>query len=84
MQITSDRLQIANGQAMQEILRATEDEARTSRLMANESQKLAVAMKRDSVAMKTVRLAYSYALLKLILFRLPLSRCSSSPEPHML
>lgn len=44
-----------NGQAMQAILRAMQEDTNISRQMAKESHVLAKEMKKDSVAMKTVR-----------------------------
>jgi len=67
---------VKNGLQMQEILIATQEEARYSRQIAEatqqeaqnsrhvaiQSQKLAVEMKKDSVAMKTVR-AFASSLI---------------------
>lgn len=54
IQISNDRQLVANGVAMQEIMKATQDEAKVSRRMADQSQRLAEEMKKDSVAMKAV------------------------------
>lgn len=45
---------VANGKAMHEIMKATQEEAKMSRSLALRSQELGEEMKRDSVAMKTV------------------------------
>jgi hypothetical protein len=45
---------VANGKAMHEIMKATQEEARMTRNLALRSQELGEEMKRDSVAMKTV------------------------------
>lgn len=54
IQIDSDRLLVANSQAMQRILRAMEQDASLGREMAAASHKLSKEMKADSIAMKTV------------------------------
>ncbi|KAJ9641519.1 hypothetical protein H2199_005489 [Coniosporium tulheliwenetii] len=54
IQISNDRQLVANGVAMQEIMKATQDEAKVSRRMADQSQRLAEEMKKDSVAMKAI------------------------------
>lgn len=54
IQINSDRLLVANGQAMQKILEAMEADANLGRAMAAASHTLSKEMKADSVAMKTV------------------------------
>ena len=48
-------MQVANGEAMHNIMKATQAEAKQSRTLAIQSQKLAERMKEDSIAMKTVR-----------------------------
>lgn len=55
MQINSDRLLVANGKAMQEILVAMQNDANLGRRIADASHQLALEMKRDSIAMRTVR-----------------------------
>lgn len=55
IQINSDRLLVANGRAMQEILGAMQTDADLGRKMADASHQLALEMKRDSIAMRTVR-----------------------------
>lgn len=47
---------VANGEKMHAILLATQEEARNSKEVAEQSIKLAEDMKQDSVAMKTVDL----------------------------
>jgi hypothetical protein len=56
MQINSDRLLVANGKAMQEILVAMQNDANIGRKIADASHQLALEMKRDSIAMRTVRI----------------------------
>jgi hypothetical protein len=45
---------VANGEAMTKMLEAARTEAKMSRHLADQSQQLALEMKEDSVAMKTV------------------------------
>lgn len=47
-------MQVANGEAMHNIMKATQADAKQSRILAIQSQKLAEKMKEDSIAMKTV------------------------------
>lgn len=47
-------MQVANGEAMHNIMKATQADAKQSRILAIQSQKLAERMKEDSIAMKTV------------------------------
>ncbi|VUC30643.1 unnamed protein product [Clonostachys rosea] len=54
MQINSDRLLVANGKAMQEILVAMQNDANLGRKIADASHQLALEMKRDSIAMRTI------------------------------
>ncbi|CAH0051067.1 unnamed protein product [Clonostachys solani] len=54
MQINSDRLLVANGKAMQEILVAMQNDANLGRRIADASHQLALEMKRDSIAMRTI------------------------------
>ena len=54
IQITNDRMMVANGEKMHSILVATQEDAKISRLIALRSKNLAEEMKEDSVAMKTV------------------------------
>uniref|UniRef100_A0A8H7NEL6 Uncharacterized protein n=1 Tax=Bionectria ochroleuca TaxID=29856 RepID=A0A8H7NEL6_BIOOC len=54
IQINSDRLLVANGRAMEEILRAMRADTDVGRKMADASHQLAVEMKRDSIAMRTI------------------------------
>ena len=55
MQISSNRLLVANGQAMQAILRTMQEDASLGRRMAKESHILAQEMKKDSIAIKKGR-----------------------------
>ena len=48
---------VSNGEKMHAILVATQDDAKISLAIAEQSKSLAEEMKRDSVAMKTVCLA---------------------------
>jgi hypothetical protein len=50
-------MQVANGEAMHNIMKATQADAKQSRILAIQSQKLAEKMKEDSIAMKTVRMS---------------------------
>jgi hypothetical protein len=45
---------VANGHAMTKLLNAARREAKMSRRLADQSQKIALEMREDSVAMKTV------------------------------
>jgi hypothetical protein len=45
---------VTNSTAMQEIMRATQEETRMSRAMAFRAQELTEEMKKDSLSMKTV------------------------------
>lgn len=45
---------VANGQAMQAIMEATQEETKASRNLAIKAQKLTESMKKDSLSMKTV------------------------------
>ena len=45
---------VANGTAMQEIMKATRDETKVSRDLALKTHKLSESMKKDSLSMKTV------------------------------
>jgi hypothetical protein len=58
---------VLNGAKMHAILVATQEDARISRQIAIQSQELSRAMKRDSVAMKTVGSPLSIHLLMLII-----------------
>ncbi|KAJ4211540.1 hypothetical protein NW759_012452 [Fusarium solani] len=62
IQINSDRLLVANGQAMQAILKAMQQDAILGRKMAKESHALAQEMKKDSVAMKTIAIVTMFFL----------------------
>ncbi|SPJ71034.1 uncharacterized protein FTOL_00762 [Fusarium torulosum] len=62
IQINSDRMLVANGQAMQAILKAMQEDAGLSRQMARQSHMLAKDMKRDSVAMKTIAIVTMFFL----------------------
>jgi hypothetical protein len=57
---------VANGKAMHEIMKASQEEARMTWSLALRSQELGEEMKRDSVAMKTVsapsRVVYGWLL----------------------
>jgi hypothetical protein len=61
---------VANGEAMTKMLKAARTEAKISRRLADQSQQIALEMKEDSVAMKTVSslscalLIYMASLLK--------------------
>lgn len=56
IQISSDRLLVTNGQAMQAILTAMQADANLGRKMAKATHALSIEMKRDSIAMRTVSL----------------------------
>ncbi|KAM0329961.1 hypothetical protein ACHAQA_004129 [Verticillium albo-atrum] len=62
IQISSDRLLVANGQAMQAILRAMQQDASLAQRMASDSHKLAQEMKKDSIAMKTIAIVTMFFL----------------------
>ena len=49
---------VANGTAMQEIMKATQEEAQASRDLALKTHKLSESMKKDSLSMKTVNHGY--------------------------
>ena len=54
MQLSTDRVMIDNGKSMQGIMEATQQEATSSRRIADAQQRLTEEMKEDSVAMKTI------------------------------
>ncbi|RNJ61248.1 hypothetical protein D7B24_000102 [Verticillium nonalfalfae] len=60
--ISSDRLLVANGEAMQGILRAMQEDASLAQRMARESHRLAQEMKKDSIAMKTIAIVTMFFL----------------------
>ncbi|KAL9116047.1 MAG: hypothetical protein Q9227_000415 [Pyrenula ochraceoflavens] len=62
MQITNDRMMVANGVAMHAILKATQEEAAFSREIAIRSQQLSEDMKKDSVSMKTIAILTMFFL----------------------
>ncbi|RDW72362.1 uncharacterized protein DSM5745_07534 [Aspergillus mulundensis] len=62
IQINSDRLLVANGQAMQAILSAMHEDTNLARKMAKASHSLAQEMKRDSVAMRTIAIVTMFFL----------------------
>ncbi|CRJ86159.1 hypothetical protein BN1723_000085 [Verticillium longisporum] len=62
IQISSDRLLVANGEAMQGILRAMQEDASLAQRMATESHRLAQEMKKDSIAMKTIAIVTMFFL----------------------
>ncbi|KAJ5698394.1 hypothetical protein N7462_000399 [Penicillium macrosclerotiorum] len=62
IQINSDRLLVANGQAMQAILSAMHEDTNLGRQMAKASHALAQEMKRDSVAMRTIAVVTMFFL----------------------
>ncbi|KAL4868022.1 hypothetical protein BDV12DRAFT_109311 [Aspergillus spectabilis] len=62
IQINSDRLLVANGQAMQAILSAMHEDTNLARKMAKASHSLAQEMKRDSVAMRTIAVVTMFFL----------------------
>ena len=47
---------VANGIAMQDIMKSTQMEAKIAQGMAKKTQKLSESMRQDSLSMKTVRL----------------------------
>ncbi|KAH8819290.1 hypothetical protein F5884DRAFT_743706 [Xylogone sp. PMI_703] len=53
IQLSNDRIMAANGSAMQEMMRATQEETRMSRAMAIRAHGLTEEMKKDSLSMKT-------------------------------
>lgn len=54
MQLSTDKVMIDNGKSMQGIMAATQEEATSSRMIANAQQRLTEEMQEDSVAMKTI------------------------------
>ena len=62
MQIANDRIVVSNGKAMNEIMKATRDEAAFSREIALRSQQLSEAMKKDSVSMRTIAILTMFFL----------------------
>ena len=47
---------VANGIALQDIMKATQMEAKITRGMAKKTQKLSESMRQDGLSMKTVRM----------------------------
>ncbi|KAN0113226.1 hypothetical protein V8E51_006177 [Hyaloscypha variabilis] len=62
IQITNDRRMVVNGEKMNAILIATQDEAKRSKQIAEYSIKLSEEMKQDSVAMKTIAITTMFFL----------------------
>ena len=58
----NDKLLVANGDSMRLLLQASSEEARLSRQMAKQSQKMAVDMRRDSISMKTIAILTMFFL----------------------
>ena len=54
IQLCNDRVMVANGVAMQEIMKASQEETKISRDLASKAHKLTESMKQDSLSMKTV------------------------------
>jgi hypothetical protein len=50
---------VANGSAMQEMMRATQEETKMSRVMAIRAHELTEEMKKDSLSMKTASQSHS-------------------------
>ena len=69
MRLANDRLLVANGDGMRQILAATSAEAKLSRKMAKKSQEMAVDMRRDSTSMKTIAI--------MTMFFLPATSCAA-------
>ncbi|VUC25168.1 unnamed protein product [Clonostachys rosea] len=82
IQINSDRLLVANGRAMEEILRAMRADTDIGRKMADASHQLAVEMKRDSIAMRTIAII-TMAFLPAATFATILSMPFFSDEPWL-
>lgn len=53
--MSNDRVMVATSKAMRNILRANRAEAKLTRIMADQNQKMAMDMRKDSISMKTVR-----------------------------
>lgn len=58
----NDKLLVANGDSMRLLLQTSSEEARLSRQMAKQSQKMAVDMRRDSTSMKTIAILTMFFL----------------------
>ncbi|CAI6079784.1 unnamed protein product [Clonostachys chloroleuca] len=82
IQINSDRLLVANGRAMEEILRAMRADTEVGRKMADASHQLAVEMKRDSIAMRTIAII-TMAFLPAATFATVLSMPFFSDNPWL-
>lgn len=54
IQVSNDKFMVANGHAMTKLLNAARREAKISRRLADQPQMIALEMREDSVAMKTV------------------------------
>ncbi|RYP44186.1 hypothetical protein DL768_009334 [Monosporascus sp. mg162] len=54
IQVSNDKMVVTNGKVTAKLLRATREEAKLSRRIANQQQKLSESMKEDSLAMKTL------------------------------
>ena len=52
--MSNDRIMVANSTAMQEIMKATQQETKITQDLALKTHKLSESMKRDSLSMKTV------------------------------
>jgi hypothetical protein len=85
IQVLNDKTLVENGQAMRELLEAASIEAQLSRRLADRSQEIALEMRKDSVAMKTVRNSLvprcSASPRSLCVYRLLCSPFSSCPAP---
>jgi hypothetical protein len=62
IRMANDKLLVANGDSMRKILQATSAEARLSRKMAKQSQRMAIDMRRDSTSMKTIAIMTMFFL----------------------
>ncbi|ERF73686.1 hypothetical protein EPUS_00939 [Endocarpon pusillum Z07020] len=62
IQVSNDRLLVENSKATHKLLKAARLEAVLSRRLADQSQKIAIEMRKDSVAMKTIALLTAFFL----------------------
>ncbi|KAL8918091.1 MAG: hypothetical protein Q9172_005563 [Xanthocarpia lactea] len=54
IQLSNDRVMVANGAAMQAIMQTSQEEIKVSRVLATKAHRISESMKKDSLSMRTV------------------------------
>lgn len=62
IQLSNDRVMLANGAAMQAIMEATQEETKVSRSLAVKAHKLSESMRKDSLSMRTIAVCTMFFL----------------------